>query len=162
MPLPSAGRDVYACVDEVDAVVLSQRWHVNGQGYATCVSARVKGEPRASEIRLHRVIAKRMGIDLSNQVDHINGHELDCRRSNLRSATKSENMRNRGAPANNTSGFKGVIFHKQSGLWWARIAVDGKDKSLRMHATAEDAARAYDAAARELHGAFAYLNFPVD
>ncbi len=49
---------------------------------------------------------------------------------------------------NNTSGYKGVSYHKKSQKWQAAIQVDGRKKHLGVFATAEDAGRAYDAAAR--------------
>lgn len=45
--------------------------------------------------------------------------------------------------------------------WSASIRRDGKYHHLGYHATAEDAARAYDAAAVRLDGSNATLNFPV-
>lgn len=93
-------------------------------------------------------------------VDHRNGNGLDNRRANLREATHAENMRNRGPLSTNTSGFKGVSPDKTRGKWRAQIQVDGKVYRLGCYATAEAAALAYDVAAVELHGEFAWLNFP--
>ena len=92
-------------------------------------------------------------------VDHVNGNGLDNRRANLRPATNQENQRNRGKQENNTSGFKGVGWHKRIGKWQASVRVDGRLVHLGYHATPEAAARAYDAAALEHHGEFAHLNF---
>ena len=93
-------------------------------------------------------------------VDHVNGNGLDNRRSNLRSASLSENGQNRRKPARNTSGFKGVTWKKRERKWQAQIGIDGKLRHLGLFATAEEAGRAYDQAARDLHGPFATLNFP--
>jgi hypothetical protein len=92
-------------------------------------------------------------------VDHRNGDGLDNQRANLRPATHDQNMGNKRRYSNNTSGFKGVIRH-QNRCWRARIGIDGKKVSLGLYATAEEAARAYDAAAVEAFGEFAHLNFP--
>jgi len=59
----------------------------------------------------------------------------------------------------NSTGFRGVAFHKPSETWHAYIRVNGKVISLRYHATPEEAARAYDAAARQ-YGMLDRLNFP--
>lgn len=93
-------------------------------------------------------------------VDHINGDGLDNRRSNLRLSDKPTNMRNRGTQKNNTSGFKGVSWSKDKRKWQAAITVNGRSINLGRHPAPEDAARAYDDAAREYFGDFARLNFP--
>lgn len=104
---------------------------------------------------LHRLITN---VEPGNYVDHINGDGLDNRRSNLRVCSTAENARNRGASKANTSGFKGV--HRNRRRWRAVITVDYNYKHLGTFDTPEDAAKAYDAAAKELHGEFAQLNFP--
>lgn len=91
--------------------------------------------------------------------DHINGNGLDNRRANLREATHAENCRNRRKGSRNTSGFIGVSWHTQRGKWRAQIKVQGRTRSLGMFLDPEDAARAYDAAAREHFGEFAAQNF---
>jgi hypothetical protein len=57
------------------------------------------------------------------------------------------------------SGYRGVTWHAKCGLWQARIHVDGRTRSLGYHKTPEDAARAYDQAAREVFGEAAKTNF---
>ena len=44
--------------------------------------------------------------------------------------------------------------------WFVSAEVDGRRLSLGYFAFEEDAAHAYDEAAREHHGEFAQLNFP--
>lgn len=106
-------------------------------------------------VQLHRLI---MDAPDGVEVDHKDGNGLNCQRANLRLATRSQNQWNRGKQANNTSGYKGVYWHKQRDKWHAQIAVNGKRVHLGYFATAEAAAAAYDNAARELHGAFARTN----
>jgi hypothetical protein len=60
------------------------------------------------------------------------------------------------------SGFIGVDHHHKSSIFRARICDQGKRITLGTYATAEEAAHAYDKAARELHGPNARVNFPVD
>jgi hypothetical protein len=90
-------------------------------------------------------------------VDHADMDGLNNRRANLRPCTKAENSQRRRSTSGK-SPFKGVAFHRHSGLHHATINVAGRQVSLRYHKTAEDAARAYDAAAVAHFGAFALTN----
>lgn len=146
-----------ALVDEADheQVVAAGRWsaHRDCNTFYATRNAR-RGDGSYAMVALHTFLT---GWPLT---DHINGDGLDNRRSNLRPATHAENMRNRRIGSNNTSGFKGVSLNRRTGRWAACIVADGRRNWLGYHATPEAAARAYDAAARELHGEFAWLNFP--
>lgn len=106
---------------------------------------------------MHRLI---MAADDDHDVDHRDGNGLNNRRGNLRLATRSQNLCNRRRPANTSSRFRGVCFDKQTGRWTAQIGRDGKCKRLGRFVTEEEAALAYDSAARQLHGEFATVNFP--
>lgn len=90
-------------------------------------------------------------------VDHINGDGLDNRRANLRVCTQAENVRNRRIHSNNRSGFKGVYFDPSSTIrsWRAKISINGKRIRLGRYASAEEAHKAYKAAAKQYHGEFA-------
>jgi hypothetical protein len=95
------------------------------------------------------------------QCDHIDGNGLDNRRCNLRICTQAENLRNGRARAG-SSRFKGVSWHKSGQKWLAQIKDDGKTIYLGLFPDETEAARAYDAAARELFGEFARPNFPEE
>jgi AP2-like factor, euAP2 lineage len=59
-----------------------------------------------------------------------------------------------------TSIYKGVYRHAARKKWMAVIISNGRSHWLGQFESEEDAARAYDQAAKELFGEFAYLNFP--
>lgn len=106
---------------------------------------------------MHRFI---LGCDgEQTKVDHRDGDGLNNTRDNLRRATGLQNNRNRGPQANNTCGFKGVR-PTRNGRFGAVIKTSQRQMHLGHFQTAEEAARAYDAAAREHFGTFAWLNFP--
>ncbi|MGM0836007.1 MAG: HNH endonuclease [Bacillota bacterium] len=91
-------------------------------------------------------------------VDHINGNKFDNRRSNLRLATRTENIRNSGPKVNNKSGYKGVSFRKDTGKWKAQIRAFGKKVNLGQFDNKHDAARMYNFWAVDLFGEFAWVN----
>jgi len=94
------------------------------------------------------------------RVDHADNDGLNNQRWNLREATAGQNLANARLRSDNTSGYKGVCWAKDKSRWSAQICADGRTRHLGYYATAEDAARAYDAAALAIWGEFAHPNFP--
>jgi hypothetical protein len=88
--------------------------------------------------------------------DHANGNGLDNQRSNLRPATRAQNSHNQRSQGGSSSRHKGVTWHRQVRKWQAAIKVDGKHRYLGCYESEEDAARAYEAAALEAWGEYAY------
>ncbi len=89
------------------------------------------------------------------EIDHINGVKSDNRIKNLRLASTLENCRNRGVRSDNKIGLKGVSFHPATGKYRAKISFGGKERSLGLHNTPEQAHAAYLFAARNEFGEFA-------
>lgn len=135
---------------DLNVILTSDSYYVRKDGY---VSITIGGKKDL----LHRVLMKVSQSDI--HVDHRNRQRNDCRRANLRLATLTENNRNHGRHKDNTSGFIGVSFVKSRNKWQAGIGLNGTRKALGRYETAEDAARAYDRAARLYYGEFANLNF---
>jgi hypothetical protein len=145
-----------AIVDAADAGrVLAYKWHAQANGRTVYAVRRVRrADGKQTALLLHTFLT---GYE---RTDHRNGNGLDNRRINLREATAGENNQNRRQRSDNTSGFKGVHWDKRSSKWRAQVNANGKAHRLGHYLTAAEAARAYDAAARELHGEFATVNFP--
>ena len=149
----------YALVDDDCYEELSKyTWRCgggSGRGRGYAVRA-IKVNGRMTSMLMHRQI---MRPPEGLETDHINGDRLDNRRDNLRVCTRAENSFNRTINGNNTSGYKGVYWYEINKRWGARIAAGRKQIFLGLFANKEEAARAYDEAARRLHGEFARLNF---
>src|SRR5579859_3285234 len=70
-------------------------------------------------------------------VDHKNLKKADNAWSNLRPATDSQNQVNKPLCRRNTSGHKGVNFHKETGKWRAEIYIDNRCIHLGLFASKE-------------------------
>lgn len=121
------------------------------------VIGRIRENGRRRTVQLsHTILTPAPGF----VVDHKNGDPLDNRRQNLRVCTQGNNSKNRKRNKHSRSRYKGVRWRRSRRKWAAIIITDGRYKWLGTFDSEEEAARAYDAAARILHGEFARLNFP--
>jgi hypothetical protein len=109
-------------------------------------------------VQLHRFITGEW--DKKTEIDHVNGNRCDNRKENLRRTTRAQNALNKGAGKHNKSGYRGVFLNKRTERWTAEVSVGGERVNLGSYETAEDAAKARDLKAIEVHGEFARLNFP--
>jgi|GEM_PF-733659 len=100
---------------------------------------------------LHRLI---LSCDARSQVDHVNHNGLDNRRCNIRPCTlcqNSLNQRPRGVGP-----YKGVAFCGRK--FYATITNNRITKRIGAFHSLNEAASAWNDAAREMHGKFAYQN----
>ncbi len=158
-------QDKVAIVDDEDYALLSTiSWHAwynknNGQFYAHH-SVYQKGK-NPTVIRMHRYLLS--VTDRSIHVDHENGNTLDNRKENLRISNRKQNARNRTREhKNNTSGYRGIrkTTVNKTNPWSVQIRINGKATTIGYFTTAEEAARAFDKAAKEHYGEFCgKLNF---
>ncbi len=127
-------------------LVEHHNWNLHNRGYArrnTQIGARFVC------YLLHRAV---MGdIPEGMEVDHINGDRLDCRRSNLRLVTRSQNHMNMNFRPGKT-GVRGVV-HGVNGTFSAQIKVDQK-AITRQCRTLEEAIRVRAELEREYFGEF--------
>ncbi len=145
--------------DELDApLAFSRKWTATVCGkyvYATANTKMVNGRFRPEYF--HRMILRCKPGD-GQVVDHINRNSLDCRRGNLRIVTHSENHANAGKikmrHRKATSRYKGISWMPKISKWRSVIV----RTHIGVFPTEEEAARAYDAAAKIRWGDCARTN----
>lgn len=149
-----------ALVDDADFEWLFQwTWCANAGGYTFYAARNQPIDGRLKYIRMHRQI---LGLtDSAIHVDHKDRDGLNNQRHNLRICSRSQNTMNSIGQRTSTSAYKGVSWHKANNKWQAQIGGEQGNIYLGYFLTEEDAARAYDAAAREMFGDFARPNFVV-
>jgi len=93
-------------------------------------------------------------------VHHKDSNGINNTKENLQIITLAENSRcSRKTKKLTTSKYKGVAFITSRKKWQSRIIYNGKNIFLGYYKNEDDAARAYDEAAKKHHGEFAVLNF---
>lgn len=143
--------DTYDCfIDSCDyPLVKDYRWHAvlpRGGGFYAATST-------GKDMFIHQLL---LGI---KDADHKDRNGLNNRRSNLRPATRQQQQANHKKHADGvTSKFRGVSWFKDCKKFRATITVSGKSIHLGLFRNEEDAARAYNKAAKEHFGEFASLN----
>lgn len=148
------GEKYYAKIDlEYIELISDYRWYAHKSKYSGFYA---RSATKGDFISMHQLVLPKKE---SLYIDHINGDTLDNRRCNLRHATASQNQLNRARMSKrNTSGYRGVYFHKNWKRWSANIWKDGKFTHIGSFGTAKEAAIAYNKATKETHGEFGRLN----
>jgi hypothetical protein len=88
-------------------------------------------------------------------LDHIDRQPANNRIVNLRKASFSENAANSRLRIDNTSGSRGVSWHRQRGKWRAEMQVRGVRVHLGLFSTLSEAERTYRKAQIDAFGEFA-------
>lgn len=128
-------------------MVCQYTWNQNDKGY-------VYMNNKNKKITLHRFL---FNLTQKNKiVDHINHNTLDNRRMNLRIVNNSQNQMNRDKPKQNTSGIKGVYWHKNKEKWQANIQVDNKLLYLGIFDSKQEAIKARKDAEKKYFGEYNY------
>lgn len=128
----------------------------DGKGYLV---VRLSDENKIlSTLRVHLLVASHFLENPENKplVDHIDNCTTNNKVTNLRYATFQENNRNSSLSSKNTSGVKGVSFHKTCNKWLAQITINGKTKNIGYFNSLEEAKQARCKKANEVFGEFTH------
>lgn len=141
-----------------EMLIAMGKWHTNKSGKNLYATHTVNlGNGKFDQIIMHRVI---MDAPDGQHVDHKDGNSLNNTRENLRFCSRHGNSGNARKRSDNTSGYRGVSWHKTHRRWVACIYIEGRNRTFPRFYSKKDAARAYDEAAKIVFGEFARLNFP--
>ena len=88
------------------------------------------------------------------EIDHINNIRDDNRWCNLRLAIRDSNQQNALIRRDNTSGVKGVCWHKRMCMWQARVMLNTKRISVGYFDSVEAANKAIQEIRLNLHKEF--------
>lgn len=123
---------------------------VVGEGGYAC---RNEYHPKHRTVRMHIVINQ---TPPGLRTDHENGNKLDNQRHNLRAATAIQNAQNTTKlHKKNTSGYKGIYWHKRDKAWRVQLTVNYKKIFIGNFQKLEDAVKARDVAYKKHHGDWA-------
>ncbi len=147
------GKGLFALVDAADyEKVRKYRWCASVHGRNVYAVTTINGR----SVTMHRLLMKpRKGY----VVDHIDGNGLNNRRCNLQVCTRAQNLANQ-TPRGGASQYVGVYRYRDR--WAANVSRQGKCYYVGTFDDEVEAAKARDRKAYELHGEYAYLNFPDD
>ncbi len=160
-------RGQVAIIDAVDYdLVADYKWFANPSGKTFYAMARKRvgrhgyknGVIRFSErkVSMHEVI---FGVKEGLEIDHIDRDGLNNRRSNLRHVTRQQQMCNTGPRKGKYKGVWRETRRISGKCWVAGITIPGgRQKYLGSFDTAEEAAAAFNEAAQQYYGQYAYLN----
>ena len=159
--IESVGGEI-VLVDDVDYEHLSQfNWYVE-HGNRECSNVFRYQRFSTTRIPMPNEI---LGLMSNLEIKHKDGNGLNNRLSNLRFAPRALQNAFLGLRRKKTSKYKGVskgaLTKKKGQRWQATITKNGEARYLGYFGSEEEAARAYDAAARETWGDVARLNFPA-
>ncbi len=142
----------FAQIDDLDyEIVKNYKWHASKCGKVSYAAHKFYSLEGSKTVYMHRML---FPLIKEGQIDHIDGNGLNNQRENLRVCTISQNKQNVGLTKSNTSGFKGVSYHKMGKKWQVKIRIGKENRYLGLFNTKEEAGEVYRKASLEHHKEF--------
>lgn len=142
------GEEFYFDVEDYEKIK-DYCWHINKKGYV--ISSTKDGKT----LQMHSLIMGTKGRE--KIVDHIiTENKNDNRKRNLRIISQTDNCKNRKKNKNNTSGIRGVYWHKHNKKWVACISIKRKNIILGSSINIEEAAKLREEAEIKYYGEYRY------
>lgn len=140
-------------------------WHSRGKAWVSSIMVNGKTTHLGyydCEVEAARVYDKEAirlkgvtcAVNFPDSVEHF-GKNKDAPPLENKRSTRHERKR-----AERISKYRGVCWNKCNSSWKACIKIDGRNKHIGYFSSEKDAAKAYDAKAKEVRGDAAKLNFP--
>lgn len=124
-------------IDREDAdIVAGKRLYVTNKGY---VRFNIRLNKKQKEMFVHQIIGVRLskvGLRQGEEIDHVSGDRLDCRRTNLRITDHRGNVQN-----TRCSKYRGTTWHKTLRLWQAQVNSRRKCYYLGVFKSRKEAAK---------------------
>lgn len=143
----SKGEEFYFDLEDYDKIK-DYIWCISDNGYVitknpVCYNRIIFMHRLIMNVKEHKI-----------KVDHIYHNKCDNRKSQLRLVNDNQNQYNMTKPKDNTSGYKGVYWHKNKEKWEALIQCDGKLKYLGLYDDINDAIEAREKAEIKYFGEY--------
>lgn len=148
---------MFAMVDDADfELAMRFKWRACKEEKTFYAVRNIKRDGKWQKQFLHALL---MNTPTGQDTHHKNENGLDDQRENLSTVTRQKHKQLSGnLRIDNTSGYRGVSRRKP---WLANIRHNGRTITVGYFNTAEEAARARDAKARELGWPEEGMNFPL-
>lgn len=130
-------------------LVSAFKWHLHPGRHTNYARTSIKKGGIVMHILMHVLI---LGKQSGSVIDHIDENGLNNTRGNIRHVSPGMNRARAAHQKNNTTGSRGVYWHKAMGKWKAQIGHNGRRIHIGYFSSKRNATTAYSQKYREFFG----------